>query len=181
MQESSFDEKKINFIHTLVSDINTLKQELAKFKSVTKTSLYGTPITNRFFFRGVSNASFKIYSSMQRCCYERNNKGQSILMPELSEEIFRRFNNSKILIDAFNKEVSQPSNNSELAKWAFLQHFGGPSHFVDFTPDINSALFFALPKPGEEVYSEDKTDLNNYISIYVYQDNPNKNGNLNEK
>ena len=28
---NSFDEKKGNFIHTLVSDINTLKQELAKF------------------------------------------------------------------------------------------------------------------------------------------------------
>lgn len=175
----SFDEKKINFIHTLVSDINTLKQELAKFTPITQTSLSGIPITKRFFFRGVSNSSFKIYSSMQRCCFERNMSGQNILMPELSEEILRRFNNSAILIDAFNKEVPQPSNNSDLAKWAFIQHFGGPSHFVDFTPDINSALFFALPKPDKEVYSEDMADINNYISIYVYQDNPYKNGNLN--
>lgn len=176
---NSFDEKRINFIHTLVSDINTLKQELAKFKPVTQTSSSGIPITKRFFFRGVSNSSFKIYSSMQRCCFERNKNGQNVLMLELSEEILRRFNNSAILIDAFNKEVPQPSNNSDLAKWAFIQHFGGPSHFVDFTPDINSALFFALPKTGEEVYSADITDLNNYISIYVYQDNPYKNGNLN--
>lgn len=175
----SFDEKKINFIHTLVSDINILKQELAKFTPITQTSLSGIPITKRFFFRGVSNSSFKIYSSMQRCCFERNMSGQNILMPELSEEILRRFNNSAILIDAFNKEVPQPSNNSDLAKWAFIQHFGGPSHFVDFTPDINSALFFALPKPDEEVYNADMADLNNYISIYVYQDNPYKNGNLN--
>lgn len=176
---NSFEEKRRNFSHTLVSDINTLKQELAKFKPVTKTSLSGTPITISFLFRGVPNSSFKIYSSMQRCCFERNNNGQNILMHELSEEIFRRFNNNAILIDAFNKEVPQPSNNSDLAKWAFIQHFGGPSHFVDFTPDINSALFFALPKPDEEVYSADITDLNNYISIYVYQDNPYKNGNLN--
>lgn len=62
-------------------------------------------------------------------------------MPELSKEILRRFNNSVILMEAFNKEVPQPSNNSDLAKWAFIQHFGGPSHFVDFTPDINRALF----------------------------------------
>lgn len=176
---NSFDEKRINFIHTLVSDINTLKQELAKFKPVTQTSSSGIPITKRFFFRGVSNSSFKIYSSMQRCCFERNKNGQNVLMLELSEEILRRFNNSAILIDAFNKEVPQPSNNSDLAKWAFIQHFGGPSHFVDFTPDINSALFFALPKPDEEVYSADMADLNNYISIYVYPDNPYKNGNLN--
>lgn len=175
----SFDEKRINFNHKLVFDINILKQELTKFKPVTKTYLSGTPITIRFFFRGVPNSSFKIYSSMQRCCFERNNNGHDILMLDLSEEILRRFNNSKILINAFNKEVPQPSNNSDLAKWAFIQHFGGPSHFVDFTPNINSALFFALPKPGEEVYNDDITDLNNYISIYVYQDNPYKNGNLN--
>ena len=54
----SFDEKKINFIHTLVSDINTLKQELAKFTPITQTSLSGIPITKRFFFRGVSKSSF---------------------------------------------------------------------------------------------------------------------------
>ena len=42
---NSFDEKRINFIHTLVSDINTLKQELAKFKPVTQTSSSGIPIT----------------------------------------------------------------------------------------------------------------------------------------
>ncbi|MCS2544223.1 FRG domain-containing protein [Bacteroides fragilis] len=134
----------------------------------------------RFFFRGVPNSAYKIYSSIQRCCSERNNQGQNILMPELSKEILRRFNNSVILMEAFNKEVPQPSNNSDLAKWAFIQHFGGPSHFVDFTPDINRALFFALPKLGEETYSADTTDLNNYISVYVYQDNPYKNGNLNK-
>ena len=175
----SFVEKRINFNHKLVFDINILKQELTKFNPVIQTSLSGITIKKRFFFRGVSNSSFKIYSSMQRCCVERNNNGHDILMPELSKEILRRFNNSKILINAFNKEVPQPSNNSDLAKWAFIQHFGGPSHFVDFTPDINSALFFALPKPGEEVYSENIADINNYISIYVYQDNPYKNGNLN--
>ena len=175
----SFDEKRINFKHKLVFDINILKQELTKFKPVTKTYLSGTPITIRFFFRGVPNSSFKIYSSMQRCCVDRNKSGQNILMPELSKEILKRFNTSATLIDAFNKEVPQPSNNSDLAKWAFIQHFGGPSHFVDFTPNINSALFFALHKLDEKVYSDDKCDLNNYISIYVYQDNPYKNGNLN--
>lgn len=176
---NSFDEKKENFHHTLVSNIDTLKRELSKFDSITKVSQIGIPMTKRFFFRGVSNSSYKIYSSMQRCCFERNNNGHNISMSELSIEIFRRFNNNAILIDAFNKEVPQPSNNSDLAKWAFIQHFGGPSHFIDFTPDINSALFFALPKPGKETYNADDDDLNNYISIYVYQDNPYKNGNLN--
>lgn len=161
--------KKRQFYQTVILNINSLKQQLEKFK----------PITSRFFFRGVSNSSYKIYSSMQRCWFIRKEKGQNISMQELSDEIFRRFNNSAILIDAFNKEVAHPSNISNLAKWSFIQHFGGPSHFVDFTPDINSALFFSLPKSEEEGFSSNETDLNNYISIYIYPDNPMQNGNLN--
>lgn len=176
---NSFNDKKKIFIHTLVLDIDTLKLELEKFLPITRTTKFGTSITVRYFFRGVSNSTYKIYSSMQRCCCDRNNNGQIISMTELSEEIIRRFNNNVILTDALNKEVSHPSNNSDLAKWAFIQHFGGPSHFVDFTPDLNSALFFALPNPSEETHSDNLNDLNNYISLYVYPDNPDKNGNLN--
>ena len=37
-------------------------------------------ITTRFFFRGVPNVSYKIYSSMQRCYFERNKNGQTIFL-----------------------------------------------------------------------------------------------------
>ncbi len=174
---NSFSEKQIYFKHTLISDINTLQVELEKFKPETKETSFGITTTQRFLFRGVSNSSFKIYSSMQRCCFERNNRGQNISMNDLSEEIFKRFNESEILTSAFNEEVANPSNKSDLAKWAFIQHFGGPSHFVDFTSDINQALFFALHE--ESSYNKDNDDLNNYISIYVYPDNPLQKGNLN--
>lgn len=182
---NSFVEKRRYFIHVAIHDINTLNTQIDKFKpktitkriSIDKTTYTDYSTTIHFFFRGVSNASYKIYSSMQRCCFERNKKGQNISMLDLSNEVLTRFNNSPILIDALNNEIPQPSNKSDLAKWAFIQHFGGPSHLVDFTPDFESALFFAIPK--DNTYDNDNSNLNNYISIYAYQDNPYKNGNLN--
>ena len=63
---NSFDEKKGNFSPTLLSDINTLKQELAKFNSITKVSSFGTPVTIRFFFRGVPIIAVPKFTAVYR-------------------------------------------------------------------------------------------------------------------
>ena len=123
----------------------------------------------RNFYRGIDNASYKMYSSLQRKFEERKKITPQITMPEFSNEILKKFNNSSVLMSAFRKEVA--STDSDIAKWAFIQHFSGPSHLVDFTDSVESALFFATGEGKTSMdYNEDVEDLENYISLYALPD-----------
>lgn len=177
---NSFSEKEKHFNCVKVMDVNALKNELDKYKETEIVNQFLGNVKKRYFFRGVSNASYRMYSSLQRCCFDRKKEGYPINMPQLSQEILRRFNSNKIIQEAYRKEVAESNLNSQLTKWAFIQHYGGPSHFIDFTSDTNVALHFAIPEKASECeYNDNEEDLNNYMSIYIYIDNPHKNGNLN--
>lgn len=179
-QYHSFEEKRNYYELTIVNNMKSLAEIL---NNLYHKSLYSGP----FFFRGVSNASFRMYSSMQRCYCKRKNDGMEVEMEDLTEEIISRFNKSKILTDAFCKDLSRNKNynnillqseNSDLAKWAFIQHFGGPSHFVDFTYDLNTALFIAIDNQDFEQVAykcKKRKYLEDYFSIYAYQEDREKN------
>lgn len=168
----SFEEKKIFFKHAIIKEITDLANALNYLYNITVTS-------KPLFYRGEKNASYKLYSSMQICCFKKKN----ISMTDLSNEIIRRFDNNPILTEAFCKEVnkqdiekasqdkeSYESRRLELTKWALIQYLNGPSNFIDFTNDFNTALFFALPKPCKRNFNNNYDDLNNYFSIYAYSD-----------
>lgn len=164
---SNFDEKK-NFFNGnyIITNIKILKTKLDE--------LSGPGL----FFRGVDNASYKIYSSIQRKFCAIKNNYPHLTLSEYSNEILDAFNKSKVLMQAFHKEVL--SDKSEVAKWAFIQHFGGPSHLVDFTPKMEMALFFATSEGKKKMsYSTNKLDMNDYISIYAVTSNPYEVGNIN--
>lgn len=135
-------------------------------------------INSHYFFRGVSNASYMIYSSLQRKFIDRIATIPTLSMPNFSKEIMSRFRNSEVLTKAFRKEVQ--TYESEIAAWAFIQHFGGPSNLVDFTPKLETALFFATGEGKKYLPHDNSKSLNNYISIYILPDNKYVTGNVNE-
>ncbi len=165
----SFEGKRPFFNHIIIKDIDALKCKLKEYEPEIIWQLpSGEIIEKRNVFRGVSDASYKMYSSLQRCCCEWNKSGHPISMPDLLKEIMKRFNSNKKLVEAFNKEKAPFSYGSELAKWAFIQHFGGPSPLVDFTPNKNNALFFALQNQDlTEIIDQNESNLKNYISLYI--------------
>lgn len=167
---SNFEEKESFFNgNYIISDIKMLKTKLDE-------------LSNRgLFFRGVDNASYKIYSSIQRKFCAIKNNYPNLTLLEYSNEILEAFNKSKVLTQAFHKEVL--SDQSDVAKWAFIQHFGGPSHLVDFTPKIEMALFFATSEGKKKMsYSSNSSNnlnMSDYISIYAVTSNPYEVGNIN--
>lgn len=178
-QFKSISEKEGIFNHYIINDISSLKEKLKLFSPrKARTPVSGIEVEIRYFFRGVNDARFRIYSSIQRCLVDRQKTVPRMTLSGLSDEILARFETNKTLVDAFKNEVNADSYNSQPAAWAFLQHFGAPSHLIDFTPNIRKAIYFATLNANKN-YTADDNDLANYISLYIYQDNPTKNCNLN--
>lgn len=113
------------------------------------------------FFRGIKDASFKQYSSIQRFL-EKNQLKKS----------FDDFVNQSILAATPLYQKYYPHTTfSQLTILSFLQHYGYPTPLLDFTIDINTALFFALD--GATSHGKNNT-LSDYISIYALDIEPNQ-------
>lgn len=118
------------------------------------------------FYRGVSEAKYKIYTSAQR------------------EWITKELSNTKLKFDDFIEilisEVKSQRNNlmkryfksldynvNDLLALSFLQHYGAPSPLLDITSNIYKSLFFCFYKmsfiPSENI-------IDNYTSLYVFDD-----------
>jgi hypothetical protein len=126
-----------------------------------------------FIFRGLSEAKYKLYNSSQR--YYINNelfrqvKAEEIpghydqFIDSLIEEC-KKWNNSTV--KNLLKASSIDEENS-LAYLSYMQHFGVPTPFLDFTFNPYMALFFAIDNVN---YIPSDTEIGNYFSIYyTYQ------------
>ena len=128
---------------------------------------YGHFSKEKKFFRGVNEAKYKIYTSAQRK-YITNDLRLSgktvedIIDDELSQ--VKSFNNNllKNYFELLNVDDFDPLYLS------FLQHYSGISPLIDFTVNINIALYFmqdscCFAKAGSE-------DIDNYTSLYYMLD-----------
>jgi hypothetical protein len=55
--------------------------------------------------------------------------------------------------------------NDDLAILSYIQHYGGPTPLLDFTKNIDVALYFATHSSETTYFSNEEID--NYFSIYV--------------
>lgn len=114
----------------------------------------------KFVFRGVRDASFKNYTSAQR---------EYLLLDSRPRTSFKDFIRAEI--DAL-KDIyvyrhfveEQKIENNDWHALSFLQHFGGDSICLDFSYDLDKALFFMTV--GAEPVSSDNRDLDDYMSLY---------------
>lgn len=155
---ASLDEKKTIFESKGYKKIDT-KSEFEKW--------YGGFSKKKKFFRGVNEAKYKIYTSAQRK-YITNDLGLSgktvedVIEDELSQ--VKNINN-KLLRNYFNLLNVVDFDPLYLS---FLQHYSGISPLIDFTVNIDKALYFmqdgcCFAKAGGE-------DIDNYASLYYMLD-----------
>ena len=143
-----------------IDDVNALNAELSKIKNVEAD----------FLFRGVSNASYKMYSSSQREWMNRS------IVKKLSNEEYYRYIIKLIHETAKREEVQNymlqgKVTYNEFFILALMQHFGVPSPMLDFSLSMEKALFFATDG-ALNGWADDGTDnLDNYVSLYLL---PNK-------
>lgn len=146
----------------IVLNVDDIFQKLDEYKA-----------TGDFIFRGCSEAKFKIYNSAQRH-YITNELFKQVPSAEISNhydafisnliEECKSWNNGTVKNLLINNKVHE---DNSLAYLSYMQHYGVPSPFLDFTYDPYIALFFAIDNLN---YTPSENEIDNYFSIYyTYQ------------
>lgn len=127
-----------------------------------------------FIFRGVSNASYKLYSTAQREFLKR--ELWALGGPNDAQEVFNNWinillKNVKLWNNGSISEFFQRigvSKDDDLAYLSFLQHNGLPTPLIDFTFDPFIAIYFATEHPN---YSLDRISIDSCFSLYYINKN----------
>ncbi|MGN0317382.1 MAG: FRG domain-containing protein [Lachnospira sp.] len=120
-------------------------------------------VTTSCLYRGVNESKYKIYTSLQRAYIE----GSVPNGLKSSEFVAQEINNLKITHNGVLEKFYQATNimDTDFVYLSFLQHHRAPTPFLDFTRNIDVALFFAMSDVYYDISSSD--DISSYASLYV--------------
>lgn len=115
-------------------------------------------------FRGVNEAKYMLYSSAQ--VRTDATMGQDDYESIINNSICQVRNNPT-LMDLLRKRSHDESDFQILS---LLQHYGCGTPIIDFSTNIDAALYFATDRQGEPVQTAEIEDRNieDYISIYFF-------------
>lgn len=159
---SSFEEKKAFFnpdtwrIIDSPSEFENLISDFREFKQGNSHTV----------FRGICNAKYKLYTSLQRECFSKNIDTNEITPKKIVIKLLseaRKPSNKNILPDYY-RQLGIPLNDWLLL--AILQHYGAPSPLLDFTKDFLPALYFMCLNMVS-AYSQNEIDK--YFSIVYFK------------
>src|SRR5690606_3234961 len=120
----------------------------------------------KIIYRGVKEAKWRLYNSLQRHWITTKKEDDENKYKDFIKELIKcakEENNS--LLSKFLK-LNNISPENDIAVLSFLQHYGCPTPMIDWTYNLNSALYFAF----EDVRKYKNTDIDNYTSIYVMKE-----------
>lgn len=152
----SLEQKKIWFKeHSTLNSQQQVKEFLSSIEDGNSSSKV---------FRGIGEAKYKIYSSSQRMwiTQELENRFDSYL--EFLQKLVSEFKSTNLVIENFFDKIKvQPE---EIPILSYMQHYGAPTPLIDFTKNMNVALFFAI----DGLRHNPSVDIDNYFSIYTLND-----------
>ncbi|MBR5435131.1 MAG: FRG domain-containing protein [Bacteroidales bacterium] len=141
-----------------------------------------------FYYRGVRNGTFKMYASSQRLylsdfqreCYRYEDFLQDIIT--YCGKIHNNFLNGKYKLSGYSliymeNECPLPLEYNNLWKFIILQHLFVVSPLIDFSSNIDVALFMAInneKKVNNWIITHNNLALEDYIQI-IYLENKNLN------
>lgn len=114
------------------------------------------------FYRGSSNAKYKLYNSAQRLWITNELNNVFHDYSSFIKKLVGNFKENNSVSKFFNK-FSIPLTDIPLL--AFMQHYGSPTPLLDLSYNPWVALFFAIENIS---YTESK-GLDNFFSFYVIQ------------
>ena len=129
-----------------------------------------------FIFRGMKEAKHKLYTSGQRQWLENDmTEWAGMTYLNFIYELVNHARNHPLLekvFDVYNYSATQ----REFPILSILQHYGGPTPLMDWTYNINVALFFATENLSG---GHGTNSIDNYFSIYFINKSHYKNELLN--
>lgn len=159
MQEyATFDDKQACFrSHTIVKNIKELEQALEALKDEQQKN------TNHTVFRGVKEARYKLFNSLQRLWALRNLNDLGLDPMQAVQSLLLPFQGNNHVLKKYLKQLGVVCNDWWLL--SFLQHYGAASPLLDFSKSYEVALFFACKDID---FCDSTNPINNYFSIYYY-------------
>lgn len=143
----SLKQKEQYFNCITVDTIEDLRNEVAKYSG-----------KSEYIFRGTNEAKFMMYTSAQR---KLTHSDQTSFFNDVSNRIQKVWGSTDVMEYFARNET--PVNDILLL--GLLQHFQSPSTLLDFTHEINTALFFAID--GLAMPEEEHEEIDEYFSIYI--------------
>lgn len=123
---------------------------------------------DKFLYRGMNNASFKMYSSSQRYWLSKYLSSDS---DKYFDFIIHLIDNTYDKPDVKKYMKSENVQYNEFFILALMQHFGLPSPLIDFSLEFWKAMFFATDNALTNWIDDGSDSLCNYISVYMLPKN----------
>lgn len=124
----------------------------------------------KIMFRGLSEAKYKLYNSAQRFWLgEELEKLNKPYLDFINDQIEYAKNYQQGLLKKFYNSFGHKAY--DLSILSFLQHYGAPTPLLDFTYNLDCALYFATYQTNHFP----SNGIENYFSIYAIELNKTKN------
>jgi hypothetical protein len=150
-------ENTINDIATFNTWYNRYTAKISKRQKEINKALY--------FFRGASEAKYKLYNSAQRIWLTKDvdSWDKKISFIDFLKKIIISAKEDYLLNRVFEFYKVSP-NGQDFPILSILQHYGAPTPLMDWTLDIDVALFFAT---DEINIQNQQSEIDNYFSLYI--------------
>jgi hypothetical protein len=124
--------------------------------------------STEILYRGVSEAKWRIYSSLQRYWIKEKIYDKGVDYKSFVEKMIQNAKKQQgnILEKFFQKNGISPNN--DIAILSFLQHYGCPTPLVDWTNSFVNSLYFATENVAE--IKEETREIEKYFSIYYIEE-----------
>lgn len=119
--------------------------------------------SQKYLFRGINSAQFKLYSSAQRLWSERDLSHIGLTYEQYVNNLIGLFNKRGSVLNQYFNRMGIICNDWLIL--SFLQHYGAGTPLLDFTKHFKTALFFAL----DNLVFSGKGGPSDYISVYYYK------------
>lgn len=153
-----FGKQNMEWIDT-IDDYNSVKKSLWKHKLI---------------YRGLNEAKYKLYTSLQRQFL--SNKVNRNRYPTLFDFMKEEINQIKLdkVLPKYYKALGAPV--TDYLYMSFLQHYGAPTTLMDFSEDIDIALYFATQDVAYKMDGALQNHISNYVSLYWIDPNEKEEG-----